>query len=176
MRHTVANTVCLLIILILAAIFILEDSMDITLLPREKWVSSWETSDKLIEEEGYLDIEDLENPLIYDEAEALLIQYIIDNKVILSGSEHQYKEHGIPVFDSSDGKRLAFRTSMRHWGSIMAHAWNKIKGYPDVEDEEIIRAMTDPDARAKIDGSFNYCSFAWTVPSELDENRGQSYM
>jgi hypothetical protein len=142
--------------------------MDITILSRENWISTWGQADKLIERNEYFDIEDLDDSDVYEEAERQITQYIIDNKLLISGRNHQYDALGIPVFEGTDKRKLLFRTSMRHWGSIMAHAWNKIKGLKDIEDEDIISALLRRDSEDIPDGAYNYCEFAWSIPDELE--------
>ena len=54
------------------------------------------------------------------EAEDVVKEYIRRNGFKFSGEYHQYGEYGMPMFD--DGSVLF--CSWRHWGSIMAEAWD----------------------------------------------------
>ena len=54
------------------------------------------------------------------EAEDVVKECIRRNGFKFSGQYHQYGEYGMPMFD--DGSVLF--CSWRHWGSIMAEAWD----------------------------------------------------
>ena len=54
------------------------------------------------------------------EAENAVIDCIRRNGFKFGGSYHQYGDFGMPMFE--DG--TVYLCSMRHWGSIMAEAWN----------------------------------------------------
>ena len=56
----------------------------------------------------------------WHEAEDLVKACIRRNGFKFSGEYHQYGEYGMPMFD--DGSVLF--CSWRHWGSIMAEAWD----------------------------------------------------
>jgi len=46
---------------------------------------------------------------------------VIDNHLKITGQEHQYSDHGVPLF--SDGRASTF--SYRAWGDIMAAIWSE---------------------------------------------------
>lgn len=72
-----------------------------------------------------------ERDRLWAEAEGLVVDCIRRNKFKFGGNYHQYGDFGMPMFE--DGS--VFFCSMRHWGDIMANAWNRQgnRGYGYVE-------------------------------------------
>ena len=106
-----------------------------------KWVKGVDDSNKgkprlLYHEfwESCMNKPDEECKRLMREAENAVIDCIRRNGFKFGGSYHQYGDFGMPMFE--DG--TVFFCSMRHWGSIMAEAWN-------VEDKR----------------GYGYVKFAW---------------
>ena len=79
-----------------------------------------------------------------DEYRKPLINYIREHGLCFSGSDHQNRKNGAPLFD--DGKKLFY--SQRGWGDMMYEAWKH--KFDDADDP------------------MGYCIFAFCMPERID--------
>ena len=55
----------------------------------------------------------------------VLKEECIKNNIKLSGEEHQYSDHGVPLF--SDNK--VYTATWRGWGETMASVWSEVEDF-----------------------------------------------
>jgi len=107
--------------------------------------------------------------------ENVLVDYIIEHKLLLTGSDHQNKENCIPVVQYGD-KSYYIAVSMRRWGDIMARAWSVInnKKYMSMDkfwkivNKEKKKGAAKKSKKYKEGEYYNYLDFAWDVPNDLE--------
>jgi len=63
----------------------------------------------------------------HNEVESVIISEIIKNKYKFDGEYHQHGACGAPLIELSNGKSFVYTASWRHWGALMADAWNYIE-------------------------------------------------
>jgi hypothetical protein len=77
----------------------------------------------------------------FDKFENFIKSWLLENGIIMSGFEYQYKY--IPIIEDDDGKLYSFRVSLRHWGGIMYDV-----SHPNNNNE------------------MGYCQYAWNFRNE----------